>query len=195
MTMEETITKVAIFVSGLAIGSLTTWKFVKDKYEKIANEDIEAVRSYYYGKIKKTDESEVEDEVDSETDEQDMDEYTETIANEGYINYSNICAAKKENKKEDDEDMSDKPYVISPDEFGENDDYDTVSLTYYDDGILADDQNQIIDDVEDVVGDAIEHIGDYEDDTVHVRNDKLKTDFEILRDLDRFCDIAQEAKC
>ena len=31
------------------------------------------------------------------------------------------------------------------------------------------------------IGDALRHFGEYEDDAVYVRNDELKTDYEILR--------------
>ena len=77
----------------------------------------------------------------------------------------------------------DRPYVISPDEFGELDDYDLISLTYYADEVLADDIDEIVEDVDDVVGlDSLTHFGEYEPDSVFVRNDRLKADYEILLD-------------
>lgn len=190
--MGDKLTKIFIFVAGATIGSLATFEYVKDKYEKIANNEIEAIRAYYHNKTKKNN---VEDDINIENETEDVDDeviekYRTAIVDNGYTNYNDISSTKSEKEiiKEDD-DMKETPYVITPNEFGEIDEYDTVSLTYYADDILADDQDQIIDDVEDVIGDALEHIGDYEDDAVHVRNDELKTDFEILRDLDRFCDI------
>ena len=36
--------------------------------------------------------------------------------------------------------------VISPDEFGDNSDYDKIELSYYDDGFLTDDNDEIIND-------------------------------------------------
>ena len=81
------------------------------------------------------------------------------------------------------------PYVISPDEFSENEDYETESLTYYSDGILADDRDNIID-IDMVVGrESLNHFGEYEDDSVFVRNEELKTDYEILLDTRRYSDI------
>lgn len=84
---------------------------------------------------------------------------------------------------------ADETYVISPDEFGEEDDYAQVSLTYYADGILADENGVIIDDVEEIVGDALDHFGEYEDDSVFCRNDPKRCDYEILRDLRRYADV------
>ena len=86
-----------------------------------------------------------------------------------------------------------KPYVISPDELGEKD-YSIISLNYYADGVLADDFDVVIDDVENTVGeDALTHFGEYEDDSVFVRNDELELDYEILKDMRRFEDIPKES--
>jgi hypothetical protein len=84
----------------------------------------------------------------------------------------------------------DKPYVIAPEEFGDLDDYETISLTYYADQILADDNDVIVDDIEDVVGfDSLNSFGEYEDDSVFVRNDRLKCDYEILLDQRKYSSV------
>ena len=82
------------------------------------------------------------------------------------------------------EDRSEKrPYVIPPEEFGEMDGYSQVSLTFYADNVLTDEYDRIIPDVDKVVGfDSLSHFGEYEDDSVFVRNDRLKCDYEILAD-------------
>ena len=78
--------------------------------------------------------------------------------------------------------MVDKPHVISPDEYGDCD-YTTISLTYYSDGVLADDEDEIVEDIDNTVGaDFAEHFGDYEKDSVHIRNDRRKCDYEICKD-------------
>ena len=60
-------------------------------------------------------------------------------------------------------------------------DYDLVSLEYYADKVLVDEDDHPIQDVEYMVGeDSLEHFGEYEEDAVYVRNDLIKTDFEIL---------------
>ena len=78
-----------------------------------------------------------------------------------------------------------RPYIITPDEFGDREDegYDTVSLVYYSDGILTDDVDQLVEDVDDTVGlESLNHIGEYEDDSVFVRDERKKVDYEILKD-------------
>ena len=64
------------------------------------------------------------------------------------------------------------------------DEYETVSLTYYSkDNVLTDDNDEIVDDVDEIIGqDSLKHFGEYEDDSVYVRNDRRKCDYEILLD-------------
>lgn len=84
----------------------------------------------------------------------------------------------------------DKPYVISPEEFDDYEDYNKVVLTYYADQVLADDYGNIISDVENAVGHAsLKTFGQYEEDTVFVRNDARRTDYEITRDLRNYSDV------
>lgn len=86
----------------------------------------------------------------------------------------------------------DKPYVIPPEEFGEMEGYIQSSLTYYADKILTDEDDNIIDDVEDIVGaDFAKHFGEYEEDSVFVRNDSKKHDYEILKDFRLYSDVVK----
>ena len=153
---------VFVFIAGAAIGSLATWKIVEEKYKRIANEEIESVREVYsHRNVEKT--------VVSE----------ETIPN-------------IEEEKGGVNDMADNdPHVISPDEYGENDDYETVSMTYYADGVLEDDRFGVVTDIEETVGyDSLNHFGDYEEDSVHVRNDQLKIDYEILLSMRKYSECS-----
>lgn len=183
--MRDKLVKILIFGVGAAIGSVVTWKLVKTKYERIADEEIESVKRVYgYKKI-----ADAHDETTNsvnnipETDtkvNQDVVDYSKLTVNLGYAN----------DAKEGGTDMRKKPYVIEPGEFGEADGYDVVSLTFYADGVLTDDFDNEIEDVEGLVGkDSLNHFGEYEEDSVFVRNDLYKTDFEILLDLRNFADV------
>lgn len=179
--MKNTLSKVFIFALGAAAGSLVTWKFVKTKYEQIANADIADVKEYYaekYGEGSKS-EDEPQDEEDEEEEDEEFDEYEAELKANGYT------SAATEGVKA----VSKKPYVIPPEDFGDCD-YDMETLYYYADGVLADDQGNCIEDVDDVVGtDSLNHFGEYEDDSVHVRNERYKTDYEILRDPEKYSDV------
>lgn len=176
--MSNGLSKVLIFVSGVAIGSVVTWKIVRNKYEQIANEEIESVREYYAQKDKEK--NIVDDEVSGDS--EDPDEYDHKA-------YENLVNAYTENAEEDVE-MDEKPYVITPEEFDDSD-YATESLDYYEgDGVLVDAYGDVVEDVADMVGaDFASHFGEYEEDTVYVRNDAREMDYEICRDLGSYSEV------
>ena len=198
--MKTALSNFIIFATGAAIGSVVTWKILKTRYEQIAQEEIDSVKEVFskkedelkweylgepIGKVEKTEETEDDIKFSVSMNKPDLQEYAAKIKEEGYFNYSNPSESKKEK-----ETKVEKPYVIPPEEFGEADGYDTISLTYYIDGYLADDMLDVVEDVDDVVGfESLNHFGEYEDDSVFVRNDRLKTDYEILLDQRNYLDI------
>lgn len=179
-----------MFVLGVAVGSVVTWWYVEKKYEQIAQDEIDSVKEVFSKRETEfTEDTEVQIKADNAKKKPSVIEYAAWLRKRGYTNYSDMVDEKPEEVKE--EPMSvDKPYVIAPEEFGELDDYETISLTYYADQILADDNDVIVDDIEDVVGfDSLNSFGEYEDDSVFVRNDRLKCDYEILLDQRKYSDV------
>ena len=88
--------------------------------------------------------------------------------------------------------MYDDPFVIDPSEFGENPEYDTETLTYFADGVLVDDVDDVIEEPDIVVG--LENLKIFEEfgaTTVYVRNDIYKTDYEIIRDDWNYSDLKE----
>lgn len=186
MSMNNKIAGFLMFAAGAVVGSIATWKLVKTKYERIADEEIESIKAVYSKKEAVLNESKVTREENESTNEKpsiyEMKEYLDRIKENGYH--------KEENKEEGDPDMNDSPYIISPEEYGNLDDHTCVSLSYYADGILADDwDTEIIDPDEEVGPDIASHFGEYEEDTVFVRNEKSKVDYEICRDLRTFAEV------
>ena len=165
------------FLSGAAVASFITYKLVEKKFKNLADEEIESVREVYERKLKKlnpdkNEESEVKkDEVAVNVAK--TNPYSSLVNNLGYSN----------NKKEEKEDMDYNIEVIPPEDFGEYG-YKCESLTYYKkDAVLTLDDDTKIHNVESYVGpDALNTFGEYEDDSVFVRNHEMKTDFEILLD-------------
>lgn len=174
------------FTAGAAVGSVVTWKLLKTKYERLAQEEIDSVKEVFSRREKET-VDEVEEVTNQEPEKPAEDEekvdYKNRLQNLGYTDYSDMS-------KNDDEPISSvTPYVISPDEFGCAEGYDFCNLTYYADGVLADDDGDIIEDIEGTVGSAsLRRFGEYEPDVVHVRNDIRRVDYEICRDLDTYED-------
>jgi len=187
--MNKTI-NFMMFVLGVAVGSVVTWRYVEKKYEQIAQDEIDSVKEVFSKRETEfTEDTEVQIKADNAKKKPSVIEYAAWLRKRGYTNYSDMVDEKPEEVKE--EPMSvDKPYVIAPEEFGELDDYETISLIYYADQILADDNDVIVDDIEDVVGfDSLNSFGEYEDDSVFVRNDRLKCDYEILLDQRKYSDV------
>lgn len=179
-----------MFVLGVAVGSVVTWRYVEKKYEQIAQDEIDSVKEVFSRRETEfTENTEARIKADNAKEKPSVIEYAARLREQGYTNYSDMADEKPEEVKE--EYMSiDKPYVIAPEEFGDLDDYETISLTYYADQILADDNDEIVDDVEDVVGfDSLNSFGEYEDDSVFVRNDRLKCDYEILLDQRKYSSV------
>lgn len=184
--MGDKIGKLLIFAVGAAVGSLVTWKFVKTKYERIADEAIEDVKRVYSKRKSNASEllnqaTELLNEVKKEN--------TKPAVNADLVDYSKLTTKYTNEKKEEDT-MKYRPHTIPPEEFGEAYEYDTVSLTYYADGVLTDEYDEIVEDVDDLIGeDSLKQFGVYEEDSVFVRNDELKTDYEILRDKRNYSDV------
>jgi hypothetical protein len=189
--MNSVLKNTLIFATGAAIGSLVAWKLLKKKYEQLAQDEIDSVKEVFSRlESQVTDDTantgDTEEVEENTSDSPNLSSYSEVITDNGYTNYSNLNGREKEETQ----DSMDRPYVIDPDHFGEFIDYDTVSLTYYSDGILTDEDDEIIEDVDDIVGiESLTHFGEYEDDSVFVRNDRRECDYEILRDNRKYSDV------
>lgn len=183
--------KAVIFVSffaGAALGSAGTWYFTKKKYEQIAQEEIDSVKKVFSYKRSESDKAKPEVHSVVEVENKNISDYAKELSRAGYTNYSNV--EKPEKKETETKVKTDAPYVIPPEQFGEYDDYTKISLTFFSDHILADEDDEMVEDVEDVVGfESLNHFGEYEDDSVFVRNDRLKADYEILLDLRKYSDV------
>lgn len=201
MMTGDSIKKAFIFVVGAAIGSAVTYKLLKTKYEQIADDEIDSMKKFYEEKDNAR--REYYEEIKKELDDLKiaMDEPVEKEepeVNKDLVDYSKL-ATKYSSDSEAKPDLKklvktgDEPYVISPDEFGENDDYERIDLTLYEDGFLADDCDELVDDVEDIIGwENLDHMGEYEPDILHIQNDRTKTYYEICRDLRKYKDVVSE---
>lgn len=197
---------VLVFAAGAAIGSAVTWKVVKTKYDRIIQEEVDSFKEDYAKCMANMSEQKSDEEATDDSEDEsdytypdgtvrqinweeleDLDEDEEDDDPEDYQNdyaklvdqYTNGKGGPEEMAK----DVAKAPYVISPYDFGELDGYHQIELTYYADDILEDDDYNIVNDVDELLGSkALTTFGEYEDDAVFVRNERLRTDFQILRD-------------
>ncbi len=76
------------------------------------------------------------------------------------------------------------PKIIRADDFGEMPYLDKVELYYYrEDGVLATENDEVIHDIQEVVGDCLRKYGfaDNDESTLYVRNLRRGTDYEIIK--------------
>ena len=181
------IDKLIIFVLGAAVGSAATWKYAKEKYEKISQEEIDSVKeTFSYKTIAQTYDT-ADTAVVTE-----IKRPEKTAVKRDYTAASKITAESKPVVEECVEAETDEAYIISPEEFGEKEEYDKIGLNYFSDQVLTDDNDDPIEDIKGTVGfDSLSHFGEYEDDSVFVRNDRLGCDYEILLDRRKYTDVVK----
>lgn len=179
---------VLTFAAGAVIGSAVTWKVLKTKYEQMVQEEIESVKEAFAGMATNSDQSDDDTEADEDEERphqvnwdelEDLDEEYSDEELEEYAELTNLYSNEKGGAEKVE---VKKPYVIEPMEFDENG-FRTMELTYYADGTLEDANHEIVTDVDDLLGEgSLNTFGRYEEDSVFVRNEHLKMDFQILRD-------------
>ncbi len=180
------------FIVGAAAGSAITWHLLKDKYAEIAQEEIDSVKEVFARREQERKDESVKKTVaegikNVDKNKPELKEYAEKLKRTGYVRYSDRTGEEEVEPEE-----LDKPYVIPPEQFGDNDEYEQISLTYYADAVLTDENDEIIEDVEETVGfESLNHFGEYEDDSVFVRNDARKCDYEILLDQRTYSEVAK----
>ena len=182
-----------IFAAGLAVGAVAGAVIVKNKVLADAKAEIEEVREYYRESRGQKDEhvEEVKEVEKKEYELKDIQIKDEPKTEKEHTNYSQITKMYMSNDKYN-QSMYDDPFVIDPSEFGENPEYDTETLTYFADGVLVDDVDDVIEEPDIVVG--LENLKVFEEfgaTTVYVRNDIYKTDYEIIRDDWNYSDLKE----
>jgi hypothetical protein len=186
---------ILFFITGATIGSIVTWKLIENKYKKIADEEIESVKETF----KKRLESES---LKTVNEKENDDESLQELSNGEIVNYNKIIKSNDYNISEDDnytvnleneEEERHIPYSIKPEEFGMIEHYGTKTLILYRDNVLTDEIDNIINNRDEIIGpDALNHIGEYEEDAVYIRDIDNEMDYEILRNENFFSEIMKD---
>lgn len=176
--MNNNVKYALIFVAGTIVGAVSAVAIAKNKYESLAQNEIESIREYYKEKTQKKEEPKEEG-------------YEELIENNGYV--SKEVEEVQDQPVEEIDDRYAAPFIIDLEEYGENPSYDTMTLTYFADGVLVDDVDDLIDHPDSVVGlDNLKIFEEYDGCTaIYVRNDLWKMDFEVIKDDWNWSDIQE----
>ena len=187
------IGNVSLFSGGFIFGVLASRSYYKGHYKKIADEEIESVKATVNKKKQELTEEAIvkkviEDDEQFNIDQESLKTIEKIIKDNGYRQEEDEITDAIIKSKRSEKDES-GVYVISPEEFGDCG-YELMDLTYYADGVLADDEDEMVDNPTDLVGrKALNSFGEYEDGVVHVRSDRRKCDYEITTDPRNWKDI------
>lgn len=175
------------FGAGLAVGIGGTYFYLKQKYEEKLSEQIQEVRKHYQEKQKKPKSKEKKDEKFANRFEESEERGKDRIAYESIAkryqgsDKSPVDPAEQESPPEDE--PEEEIFTVTEEEMETYDNFEDIDLTYYaEDDILCDDQEQVIEDPEAIIGDALTKFGvksGYPD-TVYVINKRVRAIFEVL---------------
>jgi hypothetical protein len=200
MTIKDGVKYASIFVFGAVSGVLVS----KGYFEKKANEDIESVKESLRTMIHLPRPEKEEKSADDISVKRPADpRKTEMVVD--YSGYSKVVKqytddpdpAESESPSEDDipEDVENyldgkrdseeprrEPRLIKYEDFGELPYYDKITLLYYmDDEVLTTEDDEIVPNPEELLGDSLTRFGFNKNDerVIFVRNEKRNTDYEI----------------
>lgn len=208
--MNSNFKIVIAFVSGLSIGAFAMKKYMDYKddqayYEEDEDENIE--------------EYDVTNDLEQAFSKPNNEPILDASTRESRVNYSKIKSVndaeykrllddlrysvdeqakeaaiieEESNYVEEEIDKS-KPYYIPESAYQEIDEYESDEYTYYADGYLTDSYGLPVtdEDIDNTLGLGFETYFDkYDTDQIWIRNDQREMDFSIIRDLDRFEDVA-----
>ena len=179
-----TLNNLLIFAAGAAIGSVVTWKILSARYEARLQEEIESVKESF---------------ADLHNDEESEDEPVKPVeVDENKLAYDTLLNKHNYNTtiKKEDSNMT-EPYEITYEDFGERDGFDVITMTYYADGVLTDEDDNPVEDVLGMVGCDLaarfaakeEDANDRDRDSIYIRHEGMESDLEILRDYRSFSSV------
>lgn len=192
-----------IFLIGVVSGVVPAWYITKKKYERVAQEEIDSVKEEFRKKTdklcKKYDSEHVEKGDKPETADHKTVVDGEILAYKRDTSRVDYTRFSKDPPEEVIVEVGSpnmppeaKPYIIPPEDFG-FEDYEPITLTYYKDGVLTDEDDEPVENPDDIVGsDYDSHFGEFDHDVVYVRNERMKCDYEILRDERRYGEIVEQ---
>lgn len=183
-------------ILGISIGSGVTFAITRDRYErKLKNEREKMIEEINELQNKTEEESKnVEQEIEKISKEYSSDEISDTLNEDNThkisINAKSISVNGKTYSKDNNDvidnqltfdDIKEKPYIISSDEF-DTKGYEVRYWYLYNDDVLTDENNNLLttQEVEYSLGDCLKNEWDDEY-VIHIRNDYDETDYEIKK--------------
>lgn len=188
MIVEVIFVGTMTFLWGAAAGCIYKEKSIKEFYEKQYMEDYISMKKKHYKKVEKK-----------------VDEFEENVTSkqndikDKYIKLSSMYRPKDyvdpaefESPQEDEGLPFDTPIIISEEEYLEDENMqEKVQFVYYmSDGVVADDNEDPLDDVDGVIGrHHLEKFEHSDDQIIYIRNAILSMDIEIVKNLGSYKEL------
>lgn len=163
---------------GAAVGAAVTWIYAKRYFEAVVDAEIKSTRDDM--------EKIVMDRLTKETKKSETEEPQAETAAE--VSYKQAVSAYGKPQKT----VPDGPRVIDYDEMGENETYVRCTWVYFEDGVVLNDIDEIVEDAEAAIGTEFMHY--FIDGTVYVVNDARHAYYEILEDGRNYFDVNPKPK-
>ena len=203
------------FTFGVAAGAAGMYVLMEDKILEWANEEVESVKEAYSNKLDqlvaehKESVSEVPDEYMKPEYIKEKKKFDEAMAEKNFTDYTAFGPEIKQETEEKTEEVKEereeensedpppdvRPYTISSSGltgFGMMG-YEQIVYTWYDDSVLADDDDEmILDDsyIDRTIGldNFNMFVSNNNMDVMYIRNDRLETDYEVVKSLSNYSD-------
>lgn len=195
--------KVIAFILGAALGGTASYFITKKLIEKRIDGEVESVVDMYEERLKNIkevltdeqkdqlnipykDDKEVENkEYNKENTEKEYNRITKNKKEVYTDKVSDLGYAKKEDLNNGD------PYILTDDEFGEFGN-EEVTLIYYNDGVLATEDDEPIEDPTELLGNCLDMFDPYES-MIYIRNQEKEIDYVVLRSEKDWADVSPVA--
>lgn len=179
------IKNIIFLLVGAGAGCAGTYIFMKDKFDKLIQEETDSVKKYYEEKYSNNNDDIPEKEPEVESEKKVVEErkkpdvavepdYDEIIEKLNYNQYSTKAGSSK---------LASRPYIISEAEWEDDNKYIKKTISYFeeDEVCFDNDNNDVYENVgKDIGNDNLEQLTEEGQDELYVRNEKLGIDFDII---------------
>lgn len=187
------LSHVIAFVAGAAVGYFAANYLLKDKYEKRFQQEVSSTIEAFKSNKKDDEVTHKDEKLKAVSDEVVVADIKEYAKNIGKHDYSEVKDDKPSEESKDDGIDHTKPYVITEDEVDAYMNYSITQWNYYADGVLTDENNEVVEDVSTTIGkEAFEHLKKTSESAIYVRNDLLELDYEILKNEMTYAELLEE---
>lgn len=205
----SSLSNIIFFGVGAVVGAAASWYITRKIYMERSQMEIESVKEAFAGasppatkknELPHSDTPPIDttSELQRQAAEKakskpDIIQYAAQMTKEDYHDYKDISTPGGVPMLPEEEDMlREEPFLIDEDRYGEIDDYEFEGMTYFADGVLTDENGDVVDEDEadEIISlDILRQFGESDKDMIWVRNNTLSHDYEIAKDLDNYADI------